>query len=220
MATVVGLSYLAGSLPIVYLLGRTAGVDLRRYGSGNVGSHNLHSVAGPGIGLAGWLSDAAKGALPVLVTRRLARDEALAGMALIGALAGQCWPPLLGWRGGRGVATLVGGMLTLTPRAAPWALGAIAGIAGLRPLAQSPGLLPQPYGGAVRAGAVPIGVIVGTAIWPVVCALRGNAGSSTAVAGAAAALLSVRRITANGWPKPGRRASVLLTRLLVDRDHW
>lgn len=208
--------YLGGSLPIVYLLGRSAGVDLRHVGSGNVGSHNLSSVAGPGVGLAGWMSDAAKGAAAVQIARRLTGDEAVAGWALLSAFAGQCWPAPLGWRGGRGVATFVGGMMTLTPRAAPWALAAIAAIAGLRPVAQRAG----PAGNRLGSRVVPLGVLVGAALWPLVCVRQRQPRAHILTAGAVVALLVVRRITANGLPKPGRRRRVLLARILLDRDQW
>jgi acyl phosphate:glycerol-3-phosphate acyltransferase len=210
------LAYLAGSLPVVYLLGRVAGVDLRRYGSGNVGSSNLTVAAGPAAGLAGWISDAAKGGLAVLSARRLTGDEALAGLALLGALSGQCWPALLGWRGGRGVATLVGGMLVLTPRAAPWALGAMAAIGGLRPLAKGRG----PIGTALHAGAVPVGVLTGTAVWPLVCLRQAGSRRAAPTAAAALLLLIARRLTANGRPQAGADGVVLLTRMVVDRDRW
>jgi acyl phosphate:glycerol-3-phosphate acyltransferase len=213
---VVVLAYLAGSLPVVYLLGRLAGVDLRRYGSGNVGSSNLTVAAGPAVGLAGWVSDATKGGLAVLVARRLAWDEALAGLALLGALAGQCWPVLLGGHGGRGVATLVGGMLALTPRAAPWALGTIAAIGVLRPLAKGQG----PIGSALHAGAVPVGVLLGAAVWPLVCLRQAGSRRATATATAALLLLIVRRLTANGRLQPGAKRVVLLSRIVLDRDRW
>lgn len=214
LATVM-LSYLGGALPVVYLLGRLAGVDLRRYGSRNVGSHNLSGAAGPAVGLAGWLSDAAKGVLAVLVTRRLGQNEAAAGSALLGAIGGQCWSPFLGWSGGRGVATLVGGMLTLTPRVAPWPLGVIAAIAGLRPLLPATNRI----SGRLHNSAVPLGVLVGALVWPVVCR-GGSSRSHTATAAAAAFLLIVRRITANGWPNAPAWPIRLLSRAVLDREQW
>jgi acyl-phosphate glycerol 3-phosphate acyltransferase len=209
------LGYFGGGLPVVYLLGRLAGVDLRRFGSGNVGSHNLSAAAGPAGGLAGWLSDAAKGSLAVLLSRRLRQDETVAGWALVAAIAGQCWPPFLGWSGGRGVATLVGGMLALTPRLAPWPLGLIAAVAGLRPLVRAAG----PISYRLHSSAVPFGVLVGALAWPLACR-RADSRSHTTTAVAAASLLILRRITANGWRNgPGSRTR-LLSRALLDRDHW
>lgn len=210
------LSYLGGALPVVYLLGRLAGVDLRRYGSGNVGSHNLSAAAGPAAGLAGWLSDAAKGSLAVLAGRRLGQHEAVAGWALLGAIAGQCWPPFLGWSGGRGVATLVGGMLTLTPRLAPWPLAVIAGLAGLRPLLPASG----PISSTLHSSAVPFGVLAGTLVWPVACHRAGVSRSHTTTATAAAFLLILRRITANSWPNAAAAPTRLLSRAMLDREHW
>jgi acyl-phosphate glycerol 3-phosphate acyltransferase len=209
------LGYLGGALPVVYLFGRLAGVDLRRYGSGNVGSHNLSAAAGPAAGLAGWLSDAAKGALAVLLSRRLRQDEEVAGWALLAAIAGQCWPPFLGWSGGRGVATLVGGMLTLTPRQAPWPLGVIAAVAGLRPLVRASG----PISNTLHSSAVPFGVLIGALVWPLACR-HADSRSHTATAAAAASLLILRRITANGWRNGPASRARLLSRALLDRERW
>ena len=216
VTAVVAGGYLLGSVPVVYLLGRLAGVDLRRHGSGTVGSHNLRAAAGAGMGLAGWLSDAAKGAGAVHVTRQLSQDEALAGWALLGALAGQCWPVFLGWSGGRGVATLVGGMLALTPGTARWPLGTIAAIAGLRPLARTSG----PISARLRSGSVPMGVLAGTLIWPLACILERGSPASAMTATGAALLLIVRRISANGLPKTASPGKYMLRRALLDRDHW
>lgn len=214
LAALVG-GYLGGAIPAVYLLGRAAGVDLRRYGTGNVGSHNLSAAAGRAAGLAGWLSDAAKGAGAVLLARRFSGNEAAAGLALLGALAGQCWPPFLRLQGGRGVATLVGGMLTLTPGSAPFTLGVIAGIAGTRPLRRK---LRHGAGGG-HGYAVPLGVLAGALAWPLVCRWRGEPPAHSRAAAGATLLLLIRRGTAGGRPR-GPLVRTLLARLLLDREVW
>src|SRR5690348_13502871 len=70
-AAVLLAAYLYGSLPVVYLLGAQRDVDLRRRGSGNVGGSNLWAAAGAVRGLTGWVGDASKGLVPILVARRL-----------------------------------------------------------------------------------------------------------------------------------------------------
>ena len=210
------LGYLGGALPIVFLLGRAAGVDLRRFGTGNVGSHNLAAAAGPLVGLLGWLSDAGKGSGAVLLARRSSRDEVATGLALLGAMAGQCWPPSLRWQGGRGVATLVGGMLALTPRSAPRALVVIAAIAGTRPLGRRLGRSAPGNAGY----AVPLGVLAGALAWPLACRWCREPPARVWTAAGAALLLVLRRVSADGWPAAPGRARRLLTRLLLDRERW
>lgn len=115
--------YLFGGIPTGLLLVRAVkGVDIRRYGSGNIGTANVIRVAGPWVGAAVFVADFLKGLLPVLVARELTGlpvSEALAGLA---AVCGHCWPVYLGFRGGRGVATGVGALAAVAP------LFALAGI--------------------------------------------------------------------------------------------
>ncbi|MEO7003534.1 MAG: glycerol-3-phosphate acyltransferase, partial [Ktedonobacterales bacterium] len=132
-------AYLYGSLPFVYLLGRARQVDLRQIGSGNVGATNL-LAAGEGnarwgsrsgrIGVAmlGWALDASKGLLPAVVARRLGFARREAGLAAVCGTAGQCWPLLLGLRGGRGISAFVGAAYAISPRA--WSLTILPLIGG------------------------------------------------------------------------------------------
>lgn len=217
-AVTLALAYAGGSLPIVHLLGRGAGVDLRRVGSGNVGSANLTAAAGPLAGGTGWLADAAKGWLAITLSRRTGHGDLLTGGALLAALAGQCWPPFLGWQGGRGVATLVGGMLATDPADALPCLGVIAALASLRPLGRR---LWRPATGMPRHGkAVPLGVLVGVCCWPAISAQRQRPGARTLAALGALALLLVRRATARPLPRGSERWPALRNRLLLDRDTW
>jgi hypothetical protein len=71
------LGYLVGSIPFGLLLGRLAGVDVRRHGSGNIGVANVARNAGAWLGLATLVADAAKGATAVLAARALAADGAI-----------------------------------------------------------------------------------------------------------------------------------------------
>lgn len=116
-------SYLLGGIPTGLLLVRAVkGVDIRRYGSGNIGTANVVRVAGPWAGAAVFVADFLKGLLPVIIARELtglAGSGALAGLA---AVVGHCWPVWLGFRGGRGVATGVGALAAVAP------LFAVAGI--------------------------------------------------------------------------------------------
>jgi acyl phosphate:glycerol-3-phosphate acyltransferase len=121
--------YLLGSVSFALLIARARGVNLREVGSGNLGATNTSRALGPGVGLAVFFLDAAKGFVPVLVWK-LGEGEPLAiVLAGAGAYLGHIWPLYLGFRGGKGVATLIGAMLALAPWTilitAPFALAAV-----------------------------------------------------------------------------------------------
>ena len=114
------LSYLSGSIPFAAIAGKLRGVDLRKQGSGNLGATNVFRVLGWKIGLAVFLLDALKGALPVyFLPPRIvsARDPVVWAIACgIAAIVGHVRPIFLGLRrGGKGVATAAGVFFALAP---------------------------------------------------------------------------------------------------------
>lgn len=120
------LGYLLGSFPTAYLVVRwKASVDIRKEGSGNVGSLNSYLVSRSfWVGAAVLLIDLAKGALAVILAKTAhngAFDPAVvAGCA---AVIGHNYPAWLGFRGGRGLAPAAGVMLALGwPAVAAWLL--------------------------------------------------------------------------------------------------
>ena len=119
-ALALALSYISGSLPFAWLAGKAAGVDLRQQGSGNLGATNVFRVLGWKIGLAVFLADALKGALPVLLLppRIVSQmDPPLWAIACgVAAIAGHVRPVFLRFRkGGKGVATAAGVFFALAP---------------------------------------------------------------------------------------------------------
>lgn len=109
------LSYLLGSIPWGYLIGVFwKGVDIRRYGSGNIGTTNAFRILGPGPGTAVLLGDVLKGSVAVWIAQ-YAGGEYLALAAGLAAMAGHNWSIFLGFKGGRGVATGAGVILALVP---------------------------------------------------------------------------------------------------------
>ncbi len=119
VAGLVLLGYLSGSIPFGLLLVRAArGVDVRGQGSGNIGATNVARVAGRGLGAAVLLLDALKGALPVLLARAVDGTGVVPAAVGLAAFAGHVAPPWLGFRGGKGVATALGVLAMLAPRAA------------------------------------------------------------------------------------------------------
>ncbi len=113
---VVGLAYLAGSLPSAYLVVLLlTGKDVRRTGSGNVGATNTVRTAGWTAGAMVAVIDVAKGLVPVLAMSAVDPASRWLGAAATAAVLGHCFPVWLRFRGGKGVATACGAFATLTP---------------------------------------------------------------------------------------------------------
>ena len=114
-----------------YLVRWTTGLDMRRIGSGSVGARNVSSVLGAKGFLATLAWDVAKGTLAVWAAGRLTGDPRMEAIAWVAVLLGHLWPVQLGFRGGKGVATSLGGLLVYEPQLLlalgllflpPWAL--------------------------------------------------------------------------------------------------
>jgi acyl phosphate:glycerol-3-phosphate acyltransferase len=116
------VSYLLGSIPFGYLIVRAkSGGDVRETGSGGTGATNVTRRAGKGAGLLTLALDAAKGALAVVLARRLLAagfgiNWWVAACALA-VVAGHVFPVWLKFRGGKGVATGLGAFVCLAPLA-------------------------------------------------------------------------------------------------------
>ena len=111
----VACGYLVGSIPFAYLLARRRGIDLRRVGSGNVGATNVLRTSGAAQAVLAMCLDAAKGAVAVLVARAFATAPATVVAAGLASIIGHIYPPWLGFRGGKGVATAAGMFAVLAP---------------------------------------------------------------------------------------------------------
>ena len=115
------LSFLIGSVPFGFLLGRSKNLDLRKHGSGNIGATNVWRVMGWKWGLPAFLLDFFKGYLPVFVFvtlvphgRRMEWEVAVVLIALMSVL-GHNFTPWLGGKGGKGVATSAGAIAAFMP---------------------------------------------------------------------------------------------------------
>jgi glycerol-3-phosphate acyltransferase PlsY len=112
------LAFLAGALPFGYWIGRLRGVDVTTTGSGNIGATNVSRSLGYGWGVAVLLLDALKVAVPTALILKLTGSHSMAAtIAMIGTL-GHIFSPFVGWKGGKGVACLLGGTLVVSPAAA------------------------------------------------------------------------------------------------------
>ena len=113
------IGYLLGSIPFGVILTRAFGAgDLRTIGSGNIGATNVLRTGRKGLAAATLVLDLAKGAAAVLLIGALFPGEA--PLAAAGAFVGHCYPAWLGFRGGKGVATLMGIVLALA-----WPMGLV-----------------------------------------------------------------------------------------------
>jgi glycerol-3-phosphate acyltransferase PlsY len=114
------LGYLCGSVPFGLFLTRAAGLgDIRNIGSGNIGATNVLRTGNRWLAAATLVLDAAKAVLPVLVARYYWGENA-AMLAALGAFLGHCFPVWLGFKGGKGVAVMIGSLLALS-----WPVGLI-----------------------------------------------------------------------------------------------
>lgn len=112
----VAIGYLAGAIPVGLLVGYLwLRKDVREFGSGKTGTTNVLRTAGKTAAVIVILGDAGKGALPALIGRLVFEDDGVAAAGAAAAIVGHIWPVFAGFRGGRGVATALGGAFGLTP---------------------------------------------------------------------------------------------------------
>ena len=110
------VSFLIGAIPWGYLAGRLMrGIDLRAVGSGGTGATNVLRTLGGKASAVVFILDVLKGVAPVLVARALGFGSWWVAMAAVAAVAGHCWSPFIGFKGGKGVATGAGAAIALFP---------------------------------------------------------------------------------------------------------
>lgn len=128
------IAYLIGSIPTALLVSkRFFGIDIREYGSGNMGATNTFRVLGSRYGTMVMLIDILKGMaavmlynfLPFYLHHELARTNLMLGLGLA-AVAGHIFPVFANFKGGKGVATLLGMVLAIQPVIAVCCIGIFA----------------------------------------------------------------------------------------------
>ena len=199
-------SYLLGSIPTAYLIGRMVkGVDIRSYGSGNVGSANLYEHVGKR-----WVYPVAavevfvKGALPIVVALYVLdidRSSAyMIGPGLL-TLAGNNWTVFLKLQGGRGIAVTGGTLLALMPVLA--VVCAVKSVGGWK-LTKSSGLW----------------VLVSLILLPLWAYLLHDNLNLVWFSFGLLGIVVLKRLSANWTPFPEdvSRKRVLFNRLVRDRD--
>lgn len=173
-AVVIG--YLLGSIPFGLLLTRAAGLgDIRQTGSGNIGATNVLRTGRKDVAAATLLLDGGKGAVAVLALA-VSAGPVPALLAGIAAVAGHCTSPWVGFKGGKGVATALGVVLAWC-----WPAGLVCLLVWLA--------------AAFLSKRSSVGALAAMAAAPVL--LWWLAGPETALAGLAAAAISIGRHHAN-----------------------
>ncbi len=200
------LSYLVGAVPTACLIARwVKGIDIRQYGSGNVGGANLAQQAGK-VWLAplGLFEVLVKGAAPVWLGRYVLNLEPWSVPLLVApllAVAGHNWSAYLKFQGGRGVAVAGGTLLALSPLL----LGAFLAVA---------------TAGWLATRSAGVWVLISLALLPLWAWLSGQPAALMGYCVALLTLVVAKRLVSNWTPLPAGlpRSKVLLNRLLRDRD--
>jgi glycerol-3-phosphate acyltransferase PlsY len=119
------IGYLAGSVVGSLVLGRLRGVDIRGLGSGNAGGTNALRTQGKLFALGVVLIDVSKAVIPVALlpgaelpgvpTASGLRPDLVGAVVGAAAVVGHCYPVFFGFRGGKGMATLLGAYAVLAP---------------------------------------------------------------------------------------------------------
>jgi len=109
------IAYLLGSIPFAYIIGKWRHVDIRQVGDKNVGTFNVFRHGGMVAGIVTLVADVGKGALAIVVAKLLSANELVVFGAGVAAVIGHNWPVFLHFRGGRGLAVIIGALLALLP---------------------------------------------------------------------------------------------------------
>ena len=192
IATLALMGYLLGSIPFGVILTRMFGAgDLRQIGSGNIGATNVLRTGRKELAAATLILDGAKGAVAVLLARQFLPEAGPDGAMIAGAAAmiGHCYPIWLKFRGGKGVATLLGLSLALA-----WPIGVVFALVWL--------------GTALLSRISSLGGMAGAVAAPIAAAAFGHRAYAIGLAGLAVIVLwrhreNIARLRAGTEPRVG-----------------
>jgi len=201
-------AYLLGSVPAAYLAGRwSRGIDIRQYGSGNVGATNLLGLTPKWIAIVVIILDLGKGIVMVWVAQLIGLGIAQQVAVGLVTIIGHNWPVFLRFSGGRGLLTILGIalFLPLINGLIPWEIIAFLALAAIF---------------FFTIHSMPLGTGAGIVAMPLVSWGLSEPPAMTLGFLAMFLIMFIRRLTA---PKTSVTASVpprqlLLNRLLFDRD--
>jgi len=200
-------AYFLGSVPTAYLVARLArDIDLRQFGTGQVGGGNLWRMTSWYLALPAGLFDLSKGLVMVWVAELVGLSIAQQLVVGLAAIIGHNWPIFLGFNGGRGVGTTLGVILILPliNDMTPWAPVAFFSLLVVGSV-------------ILRSSALP--VLAGVSVMPIVSAFYEPVSVTLAFA-AIFLVIVIRRLTAPRVVEATSmsRKRLLLNRLLFDRD--
>jgi len=201
-------AYLLGSVPAAYLAAKwSRGIDIRQYGSGNVGATNLLGLTSKWIAIVVIILDLVKGMAVVWAAQLIGLGIAQQVTVGLAAIIGHNWPVFLRFNGGRGLLTILGLalFLPLINGLIPWEIIAFFALAVI---------------GLFTIHSIPLGTCAGVAAMPLLSWGLDEPLPMTLGFLAMFLIMVIRRLTA---PKTSVTASVppgqlLLNRLLFDRD--
>ncbi|MCD4818246.1 MAG: glycerol-3-phosphate 1-O-acyltransferase PlsY [Candidatus Cloacimonetes bacterium] len=112
------IAYILGSFPTSFIMGKVVkGIDIRDFGSGNVGATNALRILGTKYGVSALVIDMFKGFIAIFIGKLIIKEPSNLILILIGlaAILGHIFTIFLKFKGGKGVATSAGVFLALTP---------------------------------------------------------------------------------------------------------
>ncbi|EKD26211.1 MAG: hypothetical protein ACD_79C01305G0001, partial [uncultured bacterium] len=112
---------LSGAIPFAYIYCKLKGTDIRKVGSGNVGATNAARLFGKKAFFIIFFLDALKGFLPLIIFQdyipKEYNKELITVIFFVSCVCGHIWTIFLNFKGGKGVAVSVGGLLAVMPKA-------------------------------------------------------------------------------------------------------
>lgn len=118
------LGHVCGSIPSgLWLVQAFHGIDIRNYGSKNIGTTNVFRIVGPKTAVLVLIADAFKGILAVGIMSYFFHNPLLDVVTALGALLGHNYSLFLGFKGGKGVATALGLLIFMMPKVAVASFG-------------------------------------------------------------------------------------------------
>ncbi|MBA7561690.1 MAG: hypothetical protein GH159_02980 [Dehalococcoidia bacterium] len=200
--------YLMGSIPAAYLAAWwTRRIDIRQYGSGNVGGANLIKLGARWIAVIVGLFDTGKAMPAVWVAHLIGLDLTQQVIIGIAAVVGHNWPVFLRFSGGRGIATIMGVALIvpLLNGYIPWSLIAFLAIM---------------IANVLTVRSIPVGIGISVAVMPIVSWAVGEPLELILGFVAMFIIMVIRRLTPRRTQISASvtTGELLLNRLLFDRD--
>ncbi|MFC1967739.1 glycerol-3-phosphate acyltransferase [Chloroflexota bacterium] len=201
-------SYLLGSVPASYIMARRFyGIDLRQYGTGQVGGGNLWRMTSWKLAVPVSLFDGFKGLIIVWIAQSAGGSPTQQILVGLAAIIGHAWPVFLRFSGGRGIGTTMGVILILPiiNEVTPWPTVTFFAILVI---------------GTIILRSSPVPVLLAAAAVPVLSIIFGEPLTVNLALLAMFLVIVIKRLTAPLSPDSATvsRGRLLLNRFLFDRD--